>query len=215
MDDKLIPVEYKNQRILTTKILAEEFGASEKNINDNFSNNHTRFIENKHYFKLEGQALKEFKNSLPDYIGEPLKFAPKLILWTDRGVARHAKILDTDEAWNVYEELEDTYFKIKENVQSDAMKLFDAKIEQLAKLTEQAKQQFKPSHKTKLRYDKVIKSVTNNKDEYESVKAWVFCTLGISKWEDTCVDDSARIMEIITAASTLISIKKIEQLKLF
>ncbi|WP_415468557.1 hypothetical protein [Clostridium saccharoperbutylacetonicum] len=24
----------------------------------------------------------EFKNSLPDIIGEPLKFAPKLILWT-------------------------------------------------------------------------------------------------------------------------------------
>lgn len=48
---------------------------------------------------------------------EPFKFAPKLILWTDKGAARHAKILDTDEAWEVYEELEDTYFKVKENKQ--------------------------------------------------------------------------------------------------
>ncbi|MGG7144931.1 ORF6N domain-containing protein [Clostridium nigeriense] len=107
---KLIPMEFKNQRIMTTKVLAEEFGASEKNINDNFSNNKDRFKEGKHYIKLDGQALKDFKNSLPDNIGEPLKFAPKLILWTDRGAARHAKILDTDEAWEVYEELEESYF---------------------------------------------------------------------------------------------------------
>lgn len=108
--NKIVPIEYKNQRIMTTKVLAEEFGASEKNINDNFSNNKDRFKEGKHYIKLDGQALKDFKNSLPDNIGEPLKFAPKLILWTDRGAARHAKILDTDEAWEVYEELEENYF---------------------------------------------------------------------------------------------------------
>lgn len=106
----LIPMEFKKQRIMTTKVLAEQFGATEKNINDNFANNKDRFKEGKHFIKLEGQALKEFKSSLPDIIGEPLKFAPKLILWTDRGAARHAKILDTDEAWEVYEELEENYF---------------------------------------------------------------------------------------------------------
>lgn len=40
-----------------------------------------------------------------------IKFASVLFLWTERGVARHAKILDTDEAWEVYELLEETYFK--------------------------------------------------------------------------------------------------------
>jgi len=108
-------LEFKNQRILTTKILAEEFGTEEKNIQMNFSNNHTRFIEDKHYFKLEGPQLKEFKNSLPNDVGSPLKFASSLILWTERGAARHAKILDTDEAWDVYEALEETYFNVKEN----------------------------------------------------------------------------------------------------
>ena len=38
-----------------------------------------------------------------------------LYLWTDRGAARHAKILDTDEAWEVYEELEDNYFNPKKH----------------------------------------------------------------------------------------------------
>lgn len=106
----LIPLNYQEQRIMTTKVLAEQFGTEEKNIQMNFSNNQGRFKEGKHFIELKGQALKEFKNSLPNEIGEPLKFAPKLILWTDRGAARHAKILDTDEAWEVYEDLEENYF---------------------------------------------------------------------------------------------------------
>ena len=113
--DKLTPVEYKSQRIVTTKFLAEQYGTDEKNIQMNFSNNQKRFKEGKHYFKLEGQGLKDFKNSLPNDIGEPLKFAPVLFLWTDRGAARHAKILDTDEAWDIYEQLEETYFRVQEN----------------------------------------------------------------------------------------------------
>lgn len=114
--DKLIPMEFKNKRIMTTKVLAEEFGTEEENIQMNFSRNEKRFIEGRHYYKLEGQALKEFKNSLPTESREPLKFAPKLILWTDRGAARHAKILDTDEAWEIYEELEESYFNPKKVV---------------------------------------------------------------------------------------------------
>lgn len=112
---KLIPLEFKNQRIMTTKVLAEQFGTEEKNIQMNYSNNQKRFTEGKYYYKLEGQSLKEFKNSLPNEIREPLKFVSILYLWTDRGAARHAKILDTDEAWEVYEELEDNYFNPKGN----------------------------------------------------------------------------------------------------
>lgn len=115
--NKLTPINYENQRIMTTKVLAEQFGTEETNIQKNFNNNEKRFIEGKHYYKLEGQILRDFKNSLPNEIQEPLKFAPKLILWTDRGAARHAKILDTDEAWEVYEDLEENYFNPK-NVQA-------------------------------------------------------------------------------------------------
>jgi hypothetical protein len=111
--NNLIPMEFGKQRIMTTKILAEQFGTEEKNIQMNFLNNQNRFKEGKHFIKLEGQALKEFKNSLPNDIGLPLKFASVLTLWTDRGAARHAKILDTDEAWDIYEQLEENYFNPK------------------------------------------------------------------------------------------------------
>ena len=112
--NELIPMEFKNQRIMTTKTLAEQFGTEENNIKNNFNNNKNRFKEGKHYFKLQGQELKDFKRLVND-IDEALKFAPVLYLWTDRGAARHAKILDTDEAWDVYERLEENYFNPKEN----------------------------------------------------------------------------------------------------
>ena len=111
---KLIPLEFKNQRIMTTKVLANSFGTEDKIISNNFNRNIERFIEGKHYYKLEGQELKEFKtNHLND---EPSMLRVNcLYLWTDRGAARHAKILDTDEAWEVYEELEDNYFNPKKH----------------------------------------------------------------------------------------------------
>lgn len=110
---KLMPIEFKNQRIMTTKVLAEQFGTNEQNISKNFTRNQSRFIEGKHYFKLEGQELKDFKGYVLN--DESLKYVSVLYLWTDRGASRHAKILDTDEAWEVYEELEENYFNPKEN----------------------------------------------------------------------------------------------------
>ena len=38
------------------------------------------------------------------------KHTRALILWTERGAARHAKMLETDQAWEVFEKLEDHYF---------------------------------------------------------------------------------------------------------
>jgi hypothetical protein len=113
--NSLVPVEYKNQRIMTTKVLAEAYGAEENNINKNFSNNKDRFVEGKHYFQLSGEELKEFKRVMNISNDPSMKFTSVLTLWTDRGAARHAKILDTDEAWEVYEQLEENYFRVKEN----------------------------------------------------------------------------------------------------
>jgi hypothetical protein len=97
---------------MTTKVLAEQFGTNEQNISKNFTRNSERFIEGKHYFKLDGEELKAFKGYVLN--DDNLKFAPILYLWTEKGAARHAKILDTDEAWEVYEALEETYFSVKE-----------------------------------------------------------------------------------------------------
>ena len=110
---KLVPMEWKGQRIMTTKTLAGCYETEENNIKNNFNNNKSRFEEGKHYYLLKGEDLKEFKNQVNDIDLVPKRTA-SLYLWTERGALRHAKLLDTDMAWNVYEQLEDTYFKVQE-----------------------------------------------------------------------------------------------------
>lgn len=107
-------VYYRNQKVITTESLAIGYGADVKNIQDNFTNNKERFVEGKHYFKLEGNELQEFK-SYPDNFGLVNKFARHAYLWTERGASRHAKMLETDQAWDFFELLEDTYFGSRKN----------------------------------------------------------------------------------------------------
>lgn len=82
------------------------------------------------------------------------------------------------------------------------------------RLTEEAKEMYKPSHKRKLQYDRLIKSVTSDKEEYDIVKEWIFATLEIEKWEDTSIEQNRKILEIINTVSRMLNIKKFEQLSL-
>ncbi|MDS1004941.1 Rha family transcriptional regulator [Clostridium sporogenes] len=114
------------------------------------------------------------------------------------------------------------FHEMEQEIKSNQLILAKREIEELKntvnefkRLTEEAKQQYKPSHKTKLDYNKMIKSLTNNDEDVQIVKDWVFGLLGISKWEDTCVEDSKKIIETITTISRLLTIKKFEQLRLF
>ena len=109
----LIPVEWQEQRVLTTSQLAENYGCTENNIKSNFRNNADRFVEGKHYFKLEGEALATFKSLVKNF-NLAHAFAPELYLWTQQGAARHAKMLSTDKAWEVFELLEESYFNRKQ-----------------------------------------------------------------------------------------------------
>lgn len=113
-------VEHNGQLVLTTAQLAEFYGTSVANLKMNFGNNNERFVEGKHYFKFEGDELADFKDKVKSfYLVQPN--ARILYLWTKRGAARHAKMLNTDRAWEVYELLEDNYFNPKTKpAQTDA-----------------------------------------------------------------------------------------------
>ena len=102
---------WNNQPVITTELLAQIYGAKVIQIRQNFKNNVSRFIEGVHYFLLKGTDLKEFKNRVDNIDSvEVGKNANALMLWTERGTVRHAKILDTDKAWEVQDRLEDCYF---------------------------------------------------------------------------------------------------------
>ncbi|MEC3942418.1 ORF6N domain-containing protein [Enterococcus mundtii] len=109
-------IEFYNQRLLTTEQLAEFYDATEKQIKQNFNNNKEKFIEGKHFYRLGGQQLKDFKNRVEnfDLVG---KNANQLILYTKRGASRHSKMLGTDRAWDMFDELEENYFNPKQQAQ--------------------------------------------------------------------------------------------------
>lgn len=112
-------VELNGQRLLTTEQLADFYGATEIQIQQNFSNNRDKFTEGKHYFLLKGDALRDFKNRLDNFelVG---KRASSLILWTKRGASRHSKMLGTEQAWDMFDELEENYFsKRKQELSMD------------------------------------------------------------------------------------------------
>ncbi len=111
IDANSLPViEWRGVRVVTTETLAAGYGASAKNIQDNLLNNKSRFIDGVHYFKLEGDELRQFKK-VPDNIGVVSKHTSQQILWTEKGAARMSKIVDSDEAWSFFEKMEDAYFR--------------------------------------------------------------------------------------------------------
>lgn len=106
--------ELNGQRVLTTQQIADGYGTTNKVISNNFNNNRTRFEEGKHFVLLVGENLKEFLHS--QNLGTQNKIR-KLYLWTEKGALLHAKSLGTDEAWDMYDILVDTYFKVQEEKQ--------------------------------------------------------------------------------------------------
>jgi len=133
---QLDKIEQNGMRVLTTAQLAECYETDTRTIKQNFNNNKFHYEEGKHYIRLEGDVLKGFKDKVENF-DLVQKNAKILYLWTERGALLHAKSLNTDKAWEVYEGLMEFYFTIKENElavtsKSDFVEL-QAKINMLTK----------------------------------------------------------------------------------
>lgn len=115
-DTQVSIINFKYVPVLTTEQLSNFYGTEPVRIRQNHDRNKERFVEGKHFFKIVGQELKDFVSSLKILANFPAISSKtrSLILWTERGAARHAKMLDTDQAWEVFEQLEDCYFVRKE-----------------------------------------------------------------------------------------------------
>ena len=114
MNPNLQVVETNNQRVLTTAQIAEQYGTDSKVISNNFNRNKTRYIEGKHYYCLTGEVKRDFLNRHQIEDGSR---ATNFYLWTEKGALLHAKSLNTDQAWQAYEVLVDTYFSVREQGQ--------------------------------------------------------------------------------------------------
>lgn len=84
-------ITYRNQRVVTTESLASGYGTTAQNITNNFNRNKIRFVEGKHYFRIEGDEVENLRNSFSSV--QISSKARSLYLWTERGASRHAKML--------------------------------------------------------------------------------------------------------------------------
>ena len=139
----LYVVESRGQRVLTSAQIADCYDTTVDCIKQNFHANRDRFVEGKHYIVLTGVELKAFKNEVRiPYQDEKqeenevriphsaeikakyqfdtqFKYAKILYLWTEKGALLHAKSLNTDKAWQVYDYLVDFYFRAKDEVKPE------------------------------------------------------------------------------------------------
>lgn len=106
-------VEVKGMRVLTTRQFAAVYGTEIKVIQNNFQRNKDRYTVGKHYIYMDRDELREVKATCPQIEGE-LRRTSRVHFWTEKGALLHAKSLNTDRAWEVYDYLVDFYFRAKE-----------------------------------------------------------------------------------------------------
>ncbi|HAI2045737.1 TPA: ORF6N domain-containing protein [Escherichia coli] len=114
----LQPILHNQIPVITTELLAQLYCTEINNIKVNYTRNAERFVEGKHFFKVAGDELKNLRVTLSNSQNTISPKTRTLILWTERGAARHAKMLETNQAWDVFERLEDCYFR--QNAQTAA-----------------------------------------------------------------------------------------------
>lgn len=140
--ENITRIEYHGQLVLTTAQLAEFYGTTVNNLKRNFVNNSDRYVEGKHYFKIEGVELDELRGKIFHLQISPM--TRTLYLWTKRGCARHCKSVGTDKAWEVFELLEDTYFNLLINPEKPLVSLTDfERGKELARLASHTKDPYK------------------------------------------------------------------------
>ncbi|MDA3732347.1 ORF6N domain-containing protein [Niameybacter massiliensis] len=224
-----MPVLFKGEVVITTEMLASVYETDTNNIQANFARNKDKFEEGKHYILLQGAELKEFK-SQPTNSQVVKKNTSQLYLWTERGASRHCKILDTDKAWEQFDYLEETYFKVKEQgldihktlaeFRGQIIGLVDEQIGNAIKQVERkCSEYYKPSCADKSSISHYIKKrlgIAKADEEYELVKERVLIRLGARKWEDIDIETLRNSMDIIDESIRILKMERpYEQTSLF
>ena len=136
---------YKGIPVVTTETLALAYEVDAVSIRKNFSCNKGRFTEGKHYFSITGKELSAFRLSVTESNSQISPKVRALTLWTERGAARHAKMLNSDKAWDMFELLEETFFRVAGKQIQEALELTPADRSDLKALVD-AKLSTCPAH---------------------------------------------------------------------
>ena len=177
--DNLHITEYKNIRVLTTQQIAEAYGTDNKTISYNFNHNKDRYIDGKHFICLTGEELRAFReiHDLPSNLN-------KIYLWTEKGAFLHAKSLNTDTAWEVYDRLVDNYFDKKKAIDltqlSPELQMFNKIFQSVAAQQLEQKRQAEKIAEVENRVDSIRKVVSLDTTSWKDDTGKILKKIGTS-----------------------------------
>lgn len=108
---KISVLEVHGMRVLTTRQLAVLYETEPEVINNNFLRNKSKYVLEKHYISVSSDEMRSLKTS--HQFDGGLRRVSRAYFWTEKGALLHAKSLNTDKAWEVYDYLVDFYFHAK------------------------------------------------------------------------------------------------------
>ena len=132
---KEIPVIYggfgSNQKVVLAKTIAEIHGANVGNINQRINENRNRFKDGIDIIDLKISYTSDVSLNL-GFNQSQINASKNIYLLSERGYAKLIKIMDSDLAWDIHDQLMDEYFSMREEKeQQQRMSMEDIIIYQM------------------------------------------------------------------------------------
>lgn len=106
----------ENQKCITAKQISEIHGVETKYINKLINNNIKRFKENIDIIDLKTSSYEEPVLEML-FTKAQIGNAKNIYVLSERGYSKIIKIMDTDLAWDIHDELIDNYFTMRQALQ--------------------------------------------------------------------------------------------------
>lgn len=116
----------ENQKVVTDKMVAEIHNMQTKHVRESINKNIKRFKENIDFIDLAQRVGEVDTLDLLLKLGyskQAITQAEHIYLLSERGYAKLIKIMDTDLAWEIHDNLMDEYFHLRETVKNNQPKL--------------------------------------------------------------------------------------------
>lgn len=108
----------KDKKVITDKTIGEIHGMKMFKVRERINDNKKRFKEGVDYLDikriLEADTLQQL-----GYAKQTITQADNIYLLSERGYAKLIKIMDTDKAWDIHDQLMEEYFTMREQLQSN------------------------------------------------------------------------------------------------
>ena len=118
----------EGKRCLTDKAIAEIHNMKPYHVREIIKNNINRFKESIDYIDMKRIGMNDTLINL-DYAKQSITQAEHIYLLSERGYAKLIKIMDTDLAWEIHDQLIDRYFSMREELKEKTVSKLTRKQE--------------------------------------------------------------------------------------